>query len=119
MEEPKTRLIEMRTKSPRGPLKFSGAEVRFLERNELARLATISSGGMPHVVPVSYVFKDEDFLIAVDYGTKKYRNLLRNKAVGLVVDSLRPNRGSWSKVRLRSSRKAQNSARRTRYSTRN
>jgi nitroimidazol reductase NimA-like FMN-containing flavoprotein (pyridoxamine 5'-phosphate oxidase superfamily) len=93
MEEPKTRLIEMRSKSLRGPLKFSGAEVRFLERNEIARLATISSGGMPHVVPVSYVFKDEDFLIAVDYGTKKYRNLLRNRTVGLVVDTLRPNRG--------------------------
>ena len=64
-----------------------------MERNELARLATSSADGMPHVVPVSYVFKDAIFLIAVDYETKKYRNLLHNLKVALVVDAARPNRG--------------------------
>ena len=71
---------------------FTSAERRFLEKNEIARLASISAEGMPHVVPVSYVFRDNVFLIAVDYGTKKYRNLLRNRKVALVVDTLSPNR---------------------------
>ena len=71
---------------------FTSAERRFLEKNEIARLATISAEGMPHVVPVSYVFRDNIFLIVVDYGTKKYRNLLRNSKVALVVDTLSPNR---------------------------
>jgi nitroimidazol reductase NimA-like FMN-containing flavoprotein (pyridoxamine 5'-phosphate oxidase superfamily) len=74
-------------------LDFTSAETRFLEKNEIARLATISYDGMPHVVPVSYVFKDNLFLIAVDYETKKCRNLLRNNQVALVVDTLSPNRG--------------------------
>jgi PPOX class F420-dependent enzyme/OxyR family protein len=74
-------------------LVFTVAEKRFLEKNELARLATSSPDGMPHVVPVSYVFKEDAFLIAVDYETKKYRNLLHNHKTALVVDALRPNRG--------------------------
>lgn len=72
---------------------FPSAEKRFLEKNEIARLATISADGMPHVVPVSYVFRDGIFLIAVDYQTKKYRNILRNTLVALVVDTVSPNRG--------------------------
>lgn len=47
---------------------------------------------MPHVVPVSYVFENGAFLIAVDYETKKYRNLLGNDRVALVVDTASPNR---------------------------
>jgi len=45
------------------------------------------------VVPVSYLFKDNAFLIAVDYNTRKLRNLRRNRRTALVVDTLRPNRG--------------------------
>ena len=71
---------------------FTKSEIRFLEKNDLGRLATISKDGMPHVVPVSYVFRDEAFLIAVDYDTRKYRNLTRNKAVAFLVDTLKPNR---------------------------
>ena len=72
---------------------FTAAEKRFLEKNELARLATSSPDGMPHVVPVSYLFKEDALLIAVDYGTKKYRNLLHNHKAALVMDAVRPNRG--------------------------
>jgi len=72
---------------------FTKTEVRFLRSNEIGRLATISSNGTPHVVPVSYLFKDDAFLIAVDYGTRKLRNLRRNHRTALVVDRLRPNRG--------------------------
>ena len=72
---------------------FTNAEKRFLDKNEIARLATVSSDGMPHVVPVSYVFRNGVFLIAIDYETRKYRNILRNPQVALVVDAIRPNRG--------------------------
>jgi nitroimidazol reductase NimA-like FMN-containing flavoprotein (pyridoxamine 5'-phosphate oxidase superfamily) len=72
---------------------FTTAEKRFLQKNELARLATSAVDLMPHVVPVCYVFSDDTFLIAIDYATKKYQNLIRNSQVALVVDSLRPNRG--------------------------
>ena len=71
--------------------KFTGAETRFMEKNEIARLATVSANGMPHVVPVSYIFKENTFLIAVDYETKKLRNIRRNRKVALVVDGLSPN----------------------------
>ena len=72
--------------------KFTGAETRFMEKNEIARLATVSANGMPHVVPVSYIFKENTFLIAVDYETKKLQNIRRNRKVALVVDGLSPNR---------------------------
>ena len=73
--------------------KFTNAEKRFLDKHEIARFATVSSNGIPHVVPVSYVFRNCVFFVAVDYDTKKYRNLLRNPNVALVVDTTRPNRG--------------------------
>ena len=72
---------------------FTKTEERFLKNNEIGRLATISSNGTPHVVPVSYHFKDNAFLIAVDYGTRKLRNLRRNNRTALVIDTLKPNRG--------------------------
>jgi PPOX class probable F420-dependent enzyme len=72
---------------------FTSAEKRFLDKNEIARLATVSSDGTPHVVPVSYIFRNGVFLAAIDYETRKYRNILRNPQVALVVDATRPNRG--------------------------
>ncbi len=72
---------------------FTKTEERFLKSNEIGRLATVSSNGTPHVVPVSYLFKDNAFLIAVDYDTRKLRNLRRNRRTALVVDTLGPNRG--------------------------
>jgi nitroimidazol reductase NimA-like FMN-containing flavoprotein (pyridoxamine 5'-phosphate oxidase superfamily) len=76
-----------------GSVTFTKSEQRFLRSNEVGRLATISRNGTPHVVPVSYIFKDNAFLIAVDYGTKKLRNIRRNRRTALVVDTIGPNRG--------------------------
>ena len=72
---------------------FKESEERYLMRHEIGRLATSSSDGTPHVVPVSYLFKDNVILIAVDYDTRKLQNLRRNRRSALVVDTLRPNRG--------------------------
>jgi len=64
-----------------------------LQRNELPRLATISPDQIPHVVPVCYVYLSGNFLVATDYETKKYRNLLKNDKVAILVDTYMPNRG--------------------------
>jgi nitroimidazol reductase NimA-like FMN-containing flavoprotein (pyridoxamine 5'-phosphate oxidase superfamily) len=64
---------------------FSQAERDFLNRNEACRIATCHEG-IPHVVPVSYIFDDGSFFIATDYETRKYENIKRNKSVALVVD---------------------------------
>lgn len=65
--------------------KFSQAESDFLGRNEACRLATCHDG-IPHVVPVSYIFEHGSFFIATDYETRKYENIKHNKLVALVVD---------------------------------
>jgi nitroimidazol reductase NimA-like FMN-containing flavoprotein (pyridoxamine 5'-phosphate oxidase superfamily) len=68
-------------------VKFDIEEERFLRDNEVGRLATISEDGLPHVVPVCYVYRSGVLWIATDYETGKYRNLLSNNKVGLVVDA--------------------------------
>ena len=68
-------------------------ELEFLGSHELCRFATASREARPHVVPVVYTMDEEDVIIAIDYGTRKLRNLRENKEVALVVDEYRPNRG--------------------------
>lgn len=65
--------------------RFSKAEKRFLKRNELCRVAT-SHNDIPHVTPVNFIFNGSAFYFATDYDSRKYRNLEKNKNVGLVVD---------------------------------
>lgn len=68
-------------------------ELKFLKSHELCRFATASKSARPHVVPVIYAVDGDDVIIAVDYGTKKLRNLRENSKVALVVDEYHPNRG--------------------------
>ncbi len=70
---------------------FKPAELRFIEENELCRLATCRRGE-PHVVPVNYLYVDGKFYIATDYGTKKLSNIKENNRVSLIIDRYRPNR---------------------------
>ncbi len=72
---------------------LSPRELKFLKSHELCRLATASKGAKPHVVPVIYALDGEDVVIAIDYRTKKLRNLRENPQVALIVDEYRPNRG--------------------------
>ena len=71
---------------------FAPRELAFINSNEICRLATASKEGVPHVVPVSYIFLDGNFYVATDYETKKYRNVRENKRVSLVIDTYKPNR---------------------------
>jgi PPOX class probable F420-dependent enzyme len=73
-------------------VKFTPKEEAFLKSNELCRLATTSKDGRPQVTPVMYALDGIGFVIAVDYGTKKLKNVRENPSVALVVDRLRPTR---------------------------
>lgn len=75
---------------------FTDAEREYLRPGErrLARVATVGADGMPHVVPTGWTYNAE--LDTVDLGgtdltrTKKYRDVLRNPAIALVVDDVLP-----------------------------
>ena len=68
-------------------VKFTAGEVRFLEQNELCRLATASKDGELHIVPVSYVWHDGVVYVVTDYGTRKLRNLRENANAAVLVDT--------------------------------
>jgi PPOX class probable F420-dependent enzyme len=67
-------------------------QLNFLKKHELCRLATASKDARPHVVPVIYAMDGENLIIAIDYKTKKLKNLRENPRVALVVDEYSPNR---------------------------
>jgi pyridoxamine 5'-phosphate oxidase family protein len=58
----------------------------------LGRLATVGSDGTPHVVPTSYRYNQRHDTIDIgghDFATrKKYRDVLRNAKVALVIDDI-------------------------------
>ena len=66
-------------------IRFSPAERDFLIRNEACRIATCRNN-VPHVVPVSYVFENNSFYFASDYGTKKLENIKTNGKLAMTVD---------------------------------
>ena len=77
---------------------FSPAEIKYLESQRLARIATAARDCQPHVVPVSFRYNPE--LDTIDVGghgfaqRKKYRDVQSNPRVAIVVDdlaSVRPN----------------------------
>lgn len=72
--------------------RFTAKEAAFLRSSEVCRLATVSKDGKPQVTPVVYAMDGTGFVMAVDYGTKKLKNVRENPNVALVVDRLRPTR---------------------------
>jgi PPOX class probable F420-dependent enzyme len=72
--------------------KFTAKEQAFLKANQVCRLATASKDAKPQVTPVMYALDGDAFVIAVDYGTKKLKNIRENPSVALVVDKVRPTR---------------------------
>ena len=53
----------------------------------MCRFATASKDGMPHVVPVSYIWDEGSAYIVTDYGTRKLKNLRENRKAAILVDS--------------------------------
>lgn len=73
---------------------FTPAEIEYLGSQRLCRLATVGSDGQPHVVPVRFRYNAE--LDVIELGgsnlskSKKFRDVLANPLVALVVDDLTP-----------------------------
>ncbi|MDQ3968117.1 MAG: PPOX class F420-dependent oxidoreductase [Thermoproteota archaeon] len=70
---------------------FSEKEIDYLGSQHLARIATTSPDGKPDVAPVGYDFDGNYFYIGgMDITrTTKYRNILKNNNVALVIDDLK------------------------------
>lgn len=56
-----------------------------MSQNEVCRVST-SHNDIPHVVPVTYVYENENIIFVTDFGTRKYKNLKINKNISVVVD---------------------------------
>jgi pyridoxamine 5'-phosphate oxidase family protein len=69
---------------------FTEKEAAYLRSQKLARFATAAPDGQPDVVAVNFEFDGEVFHIGGlrQRKTVKYRNVLRNPRVALVVDDL-------------------------------
>jgi pyridoxamine 5'-phosphate oxidase family protein len=73
---------------------FSDAELTYLAKGKLGRLATIDGAGMPHVVPLGWSYNPG--LDAIDIGgrdfgrSRKFHNVERNPNVALVIDDVLP-----------------------------
>jgi len=73
-----------------GLVSFTEEELEFLTQGRLARVATASKDGQPHIVPVAYEFDGRAFYFTGWRLEKslKFRNLLENSKVALVVDEM-------------------------------
>jgi len=86
--------VEFETGDGRNRMKpsvtFSDAEIEYLSENVIGRLATVSLGNQPHVVPVAYRFDGNSFFFSGFnlLRSLKYRNIMGNNRVAFVVDDL-------------------------------
>lgn len=59
----------------------------FLDSQKILRLATVDRNGIPHIVPVWYLYKNGRFYVGTNTVTKKARNVSKNPKVSFCVDS--------------------------------
>ena len=59
---------------------------KFLSTQKLLRLATISYAGIPHVVPVWYMYESSTIYIGTNTKTKKAKNITHNTHVSFCID---------------------------------
>jgi pyridoxamine 5'-phosphate oxidase family protein len=73
---------------------FTEAEISYMDRVTLARLATIGGDGRAHVIPLTYRYNpDEDAIDigGIDFASgKKWRDAQRNPKVTLLIDDFDP-----------------------------
>lgn len=60
---------------------------KFLKSQMILRLATIDNRGMPHIVPVWYLYKEGIFYVGTNTFTKKAKNVKKNPKVSFCVDA--------------------------------
>ena len=66
-------------------IEFTIDEEEFLQSIEEARIAT-SHADIPHVKPVSFIYRDNIIFIATDYQTRTFKNIKINPQVSLAID---------------------------------
>ncbi|PXX64181.1 pyridoxamine 5'-phosphate oxidase family protein [Nocardia tenerifensis] len=72
---------------------FTDAERGYLSGQRLARLATVSAAGAPQIVALGFRLNDDD---TIDIGgpnhaaSQRYRNILGNPKVSLLIDDMTP-----------------------------
>jgi pyridoxamine 5'-phosphate oxidase family protein len=73
---------------------FTDAELAYLADGRLGRLATVDATGMPHVVPLGWTHNPALGTIDIGgrnfAGTSKFRNVVANPKVALVIDDVLP-----------------------------
>ncbi len=72
---------------------FTEVELRYLRGGrQLGRLATVGGDGMPHVVPVGWIYNAARETIDIGGSglarTKKFRDVARNGRAAIVIDDL-------------------------------
>ena len=77
------------------PALFTEKEALFLCHSDMARVATVSPDGQPHVVPVAFEFDGRYLYFSGRALAKslKFRHLSRNNKIAIVIDdvvSIRP-----------------------------
>jgi pyridoxamine 5'-phosphate oxidase family protein len=73
---------------------FSDKELDYLADRRLGRLATVDTDGLPHVVPLGWIYNPALDTIDVTgrdlARTKKFSNVQANPKVALVIDDVLP-----------------------------
>ncbi|MGD9531507.1 PPOX class F420-dependent oxidoreductase [Pseudonocardia sp.] len=73
---------------------FTAPEIAFLRETRLARLATLGPDGAPQVRPVGFLVDEQAGTLDIpglrNPSTQKWRNVLRDPRVALVVDDVVP-----------------------------
>ncbi len=59
---------------------------RFVAKPRIAVLASVRADGSPHTSPVWYRYEDGAFLVSIDRGSQKHRNVERDARVELCID---------------------------------
>lgn len=71
---------------------FTEKEVEYLKSQRLGRMATVSTAGKPHVVPVGFRFDPATGVFEIGgrnlAQSKKFNDLRKNPAIAFVVDDL-------------------------------
>jgi nitroimidazol reductase NimA-like FMN-containing flavoprotein (pyridoxamine 5'-phosphate oxidase superfamily) len=59
---------------------------KFLKTQKILRLATIDGTGVPHIVPVWYMYRDDKFYVGTNTKTRKAKNIRKNPKISFCVD---------------------------------
>lgn len=59
---------------------------KFLRSQKILRLATIDGTGVPHIVPVWYMYWNDKFYVGTSTRTRKAKNIRKNSKVSFCVD---------------------------------